>query len=479
MEEENWQQRLLAQADEFAKQWKPRLRGLTDFYYDVSQDKFWDKLTKQLIAKEALDACIPLAAWPTRENARGELRPIRPSKALQEWDTGQVVESSTWWPGEDILIKDVYASAGGFSRRDGHRCFNHYEPPMYEQLAAKGQTADRWLAHVKRLYPDPAEHEHFLDWAAHMLQRPDEKCNHAIVLAGQQGIGKDSMVLPLRHGVGAWNTSEIGPDDVQSQFNAYVKSVLIVINEVRPHHEDFRATAFYNALKPLLAAPPEQLTLNEKYTKPIAVKNVCRVILTTNDPMAMHIPDADRRMFVMTSKLPSPRLNREVFEENYFLDLYQYFRRGGLDAAVLWLMKRDLSKWDPAKPPPSTVGKEAIQVASDYATGDPVEEVIATYLEQYPEPPKVVFGSDLVAFARATFFDEVESIISRLKGKKVHYAMERRGYRPTRTCDGKAYRHGAFFSRIAYVHDRVDNAEVTAAISRELRRRPLRFGADE
>lgn len=472
---DDWETELYARADEFAKAWVRKRHALTDYWFDVSQGKFWHAPTKQLIAKEDLDALIPLDLWPTRENARGELRPVKPSKVLMEWDTGQMVESSVWWPGEERLVRDVYSSEAGFKRAEGHLCFNSYDPPDYEQFRKSEGSADLWIEHVKNLYPDPEEHEHFFDWAAHMLQRPEEKCNHGIVLAGEQGIGKDSLLLPLRHGVGHWNTAEIGPDDVQSGFNPFVKSVLIVVNEVRPHHEDFRATAFYNAMKPLLAAPPEQLVMNQKYQKPLVVKNVCRVVMTTNDPMALHIPEGDRRLFMMTSLVDSPRLNPEAFDEGYFGRLHQSFRRGGLDAVVTWLMDRRLADWDPAAPPPTTEGKKSVQVATSSFQNSPVDELVETLLEEFPEPQAVIFGSDLAQFARARFFDSADDLISKLKGKSVHYAMERRGYRPSRPENKAKYKHGKFESRVAYVHKSVGKSAKEAAIESALGLRPLEF----
>ena len=39
-----------------------------------------------------------------------------------------------------------------------------------------------------------------MKWLAHRVQRPQEKINHALFLAGNQGIGKDT-VLERRAGV--------------------------------------------------------------------------------------------------------------------------------------------------------------------------------------------------------------------------------------------------------------------------------------
>jgi hypothetical protein len=62
---------------------------------------------------------------------------------------------------------------------------------------------ERWLAHIRKIYPDDADH--IIAWLAHRVQRPGEKINHALVLGGEPGIGKDSMLEPVKYAVGPWN----------------------------------------------------------------------------------------------------------------------------------------------------------------------------------------------------------------------------------------------------------------------------------
>ena len=39
---------------------------------------------------------------------------------------------------------------------------------------------------------------------------PGEKINHGLLIIGEQGIGKDTMLEPIKHIVGPWNFSEYG-----------------------------------------------------------------------------------------------------------------------------------------------------------------------------------------------------------------------------------------------------------------------------
>ena len=49
--------------------------------------------------------------------------------------------------------------------------------------------------------------------------RPEEKINHALVLGGKQGIGKDTLLEPVKRAVGAWNWEEVSPQAMLKRFN--------------------------------------------------------------------------------------------------------------------------------------------------------------------------------------------------------------------------------------------------------------------
>jgi hypothetical protein len=93
-----------------------------------------------------------------------------------------------------------------------------------------GNKVGRWLEHVRKLYPDDVEH--MLNWLAHLVQCPGTKINHGLVLGGEPGIGKDTILTPVRIAVGTGNCEEIPANAEFASFNGYVKSVLLRINEL-------------------------------------------------------------------------------------------------------------------------------------------------------------------------------------------------------------------------------------------------------
>lgn len=113
----------------------------------------------------------------------------------------------TWAPGLPMLIKDRLASGGGWFDRKGVVCLNLYKPPIL--APGNPAKAGRWLDHVRLIYPDDADH--IIRYLAYKAQHPEDKINHALVLGGEQGIGKDTIIEPVKYTIGPWNFAEVNP----------------------------------------------------------------------------------------------------------------------------------------------------------------------------------------------------------------------------------------------------------------------------
>ena len=160
-------------------------------------------------------------------------------------------------------------------------------------------------------------------WLAHRVQRPHEKINHALVLGGEQGIGKDTLLEPVKHAVGPWNFRRCRRNRCSAASTASSKSVILRISEARDLGE-FDRFKFYDHMKAYTAAPPDVLRVDEKNLREYAILNVCGVIITTNHKTdGIYLPADDRRHYVAWSDLTK--------EDERFA--------GRLLAADLWLLR--------------------------------------------------------------------------------------------------------------------------------------------
>src|SRR5205807_3514720 len=207
-------------------------------------------------------------------DANGNQKKISASAWL---DQNKPVEQMTWAPGLPMVIRDRLIAEGGWLERHGVSCFNLYLPPTIKP--GNATEAGPWLDHVHKIYPDDTDH--ILPWFTHRVQRPQEKINHALLLGGAQGIGKDTMLEPIKHAVGPWNFSEISPQQILGRFNGFLKSVVLRVNEARDLGDSNRFE-FYDHMKAYTAAPPDVLRVDEKNLREHSVLNCCGVVITTN-----------------------------------------------------------------------------------------------------------------------------------------------------------------------------------------------------
>lgn len=434
-------------------QQRRRLAAPEDYVFDKAQEKYWDLRDGTLHTDKGVDASIPLERWrvvvdegPPPGAARGRPRArerlVKPSMDIMRVENDQFVEASTWWPGREQIVRDWFVDADGFRPAQGRRIYNQYRPPP-ELEGGSPSGAAPWVEHVRKLWPIEEEHNYFFDYCAHMVQRPQEKANAAIVLSGEQGIGKDAALWPVKAAVGAWNTRGIDPDELFSPYKPWLQTLMLVVDEVRPSKDEYHASSMYNILKPMIVAPPDTLPLNDKYAKLRYVLNVMRVFVTTNDWMGMYIPPEDRRMFIMHSSRKKGWASAEYFES-----LFAYFAAsGGADVAA-WLRERDVSRFKPKSEAPRTAGWTAVS-----ATWGEPEDAVARALELLKHPD-VVFGPQMLAVQ----FDGVEEISAMLKSpRKIGHRMQRAGYLAVPKPGGGRWAGTGFSARLAFVLNSVED----------------------
>jgi hypothetical protein len=242
--------------------------------------------------------------------------------------------------GQDHMTED-----GGLIVSPGFKCFNTYRAPP--PICGKATEAGPWTDLVKKIYPDDAEH--IFDYAAHRVQKPAEKINHCLVLTGQPGIGKDTLIAAVLRAVGTWNCTEASPQDFFEAFNPHVKAVIMRINEA---HDlgDVSRYGFYERMKIYAAAPPENLPVNDKNIRKYYIPNVCGIIITSNYRTdCLYLPADDRRHYVAWSDA-----TKENFEEHFWTGFWKWLNGGGDQHVAAWLAARDISKFDAKAPPKKT-----------------------------------------------------------------------------------------------------------------------------
>ena len=379
--------------------------SIGDFYAYMPSHQYLFVPSRELWPAASVNSRVP---WPL--NASG--KSIKPSLWLDQF---QSIEQMTWAPGERQTITGRLVTGGGWIEQADCTVFNLYVPPVAKPGDAR--QAARWVEHLQAIYGESAEH--IVKWLAHRVQFPGVKINHALVLGGAQGIGKDTLLEPVKHAIGPWNFVEVTPSHLLGRFNGFVKSVILRINEARDLGEVDRFS-FYDHMKTYTAAPPDVLRCDEKNLREHAVVNVCGVIITSNHKTdGIYLPADDRRHYVAWSAL-----TKEHFSECYWRDFWGWYAQGGIGHVVALLAELDLSRFDAKAPPPKTAAFRDIVDANRA----PEDAELADVLDVLGNPDTITLDvlRDKAAHAFSVWLED------RKNRRQIPHRLEAAGYVPVR-----------------------------------------------
>jgi len=348
---------------------------MKEAFYELSQVNNEKELTLGTIVKAAIDAgwapkkgevpignfvyympgnnyiyrpttsyCIAAAVDAAVSPVNDEGKIIKASQWLQE---NQLVTSMTADPsidedytrGKDCRNGEIVDVAGG-------ALFNTYRPATIE--LGDPRMAQPFVEHVRRVFNKEGDADQFLDYMAHRVQKPWEKTRFALLLAGEQGVGKDTAVEMACPAIGVWNVANIDPSALESNFNEFAASVLVRISEAA-NLAEMTKWAFNEKTKVLIAGNPDTTSINPKYGQKFTVRMFCGVIITTNHlSSGIYIPAGDRRYDVIEcATMREMGFSDESIMRAYFDDLWGWFNLDGGDTHVAaFLNARDISKFN-------------------------------------------------------------------------------------------------------------------------------------
>jgi hypothetical protein len=434
--------------------------ALTDFYAYMPGHQYIFAPTGEMWPASSVNARIPPV--PLHDAARapildhhGEQIKLRASTWL---DQNRPVEQMTWAPGLPQCIQGRLVSEGGWIERPNVGCFNLYRHSTIK--LGDPTVAKSWIDHVWRVYPDDAEH--IIKYCAHRAQRPEEKINHALFLGGVPGIGKDTLLEPVKRAVGPWNWSDISPRHIFEPYNDFARAVILRISEARDLGEATRYQ-FYDHLKVYSAAPPDVLRINGKYLRPHYVFNCCGLIITSNYKTdGIYLPADDRRTYVAWSSLTI-----ESFPEGYWEEIWDFLdNRGGDRHVAAYLKQLDLSGFNPKAPPPKTPAFWEIVNANR----SPEDAEMADTFDALANPSAVTL-LDLIAAADSHEFRDW--MRNKRNRRNVGRRIEACGYRAVRNPDAKDELWKVEGRRqVIYARADLSEAEQLSAAQERMRRPP-------
>lgn len=236
----------------------------------------------------------------------------------------------------------------GFLRED--KKFN-----TWQGFAIKPHKSENYDAHCDNFYKFTsgiwgASGDYFLDWTAHLFQRPWELTSISPILVSRvKGIGKSLTGAIVRTLIGSRGSFVGSVDGLTEKHTGELEGKVFV-------QVDEADALFSGKEERLKALDSDEIRIRKMNTDGYTIRNIMRKFYTTNKEAAFRIAADERRYYVVRASktaddgMPGAPWNtwvREVIapmlrDPEALGDLMYFF------------MTRDISAWDPMAPVPRT-----------------------------------------------------------------------------------------------------------------------------
>jgi hypothetical protein len=218
------------------------------------------------------------------------------------------VEAITYHTGKPQRFRDAA----------GLDVFNKWRPPSFKRFPVKALDVKPWLDHLLYVLKAPNEVELLLRWLAFQVQYPDDKVNWAWLIMSLPGIGKDTLIEPMRVALGYDNVQGFDFMKLTNPHNYFVESKLLIASEIAQHDNLREAKKNFDHFKIYAARPPETVTVNPKNMHPYQIPNRCGAVLFSNEFNPVAFDYGDRRLHVLSCLDIKPR------PEAYYVALHDW-----------------------------------------------------------------------------------------------------------------------------------------------------------
>ena len=340
------------------------------FAYLQDDEAFFDLADRREIARSTFNALFRHVKCLSVHSSAKTPRRIEASICFDENRQAKGAKSLvgiTYAAGSDVLVA-----------REGLVYGNRWKDARPAPVAG---DVSPWLKHLERMVPIAYEREHLLNVLAHKVQYPAHKINHAVLIGGHPGSGKDTLLAPFFWAIGGnakTNCSLVRNEELTQQWGYALECEVMEIAELRQSDAKDRR-ALENTLKPIIAAPPELLSIQRKGLHPYMALNRVLVVAFSNERAAIAIPSDDRRWFCLWADVARMPEQEATALWNWYTNC------GGFAAVAAHLHARDVSAFNPSATPPMTEAKMIMVEQGRSIAESYLVDVIARRLGDFSE----------------------------------------------------------------------------------------------
>jgi primase-polymerase (primpol)-like protein len=315
-----------------------------------------------------------LGDWKAALRASTTIKEVKGQFNRDRTPKTKTYETATLWeksPERKQALAVTFKAGGKLLTRDpkGREAVNIWNP--FDRTVPP-EDASLFLEHVDYLFGSDAGH--FLDWLAHIEQRPGRLPHFGwIHISDKHGTGRNwlaSVIARLWPGYAAINFDLSGM--LRTGFNDRLSCKLIaVVDEIQEGGSNAR---WDNAETMKRLVTEEYRTINPKFGHIREEFNACRWLIFSNNIGALPLDEHDRRFNVVHNEEP-PRT------PDYYIRLYAALNEPAFIAGIAHMLRnRDLSSFNPGAHAAMNAAKEALIAAS---LGE-ADEILIDLVKNWP-----------------------------------------------------------------------------------------------
>jgi len=222
---------------------------------------------------------------------------------------------------------------------------HHYNLWRGWSYTPKKGNVEPWLEFVRTVIAaDNADHaKYIVDWCAQLVQRPRQKIGVGLVVKGGKGGGKTKFGEMLGGLFSAHHKIVSKAEHVTGKFNKHLEDTLLLQCDEAYWAKNKAAEG---ALKDLLTNP--RITVERKGVDSYSSDNYTRLLFTSNEDFVVPASFDERRFAVFEISMIRQQ------DTEYFSKLHNWYKFGGAEALLHYLMNYDLTNATPEAAPKTT-----------------------------------------------------------------------------------------------------------------------------
>jgi hypothetical protein len=304
--------------------------------YEPKADGLKDDISFLTQASVALIEANKMIVYQGKNNKEERVSAF---KKWLEWEGRRTYRSVVFAPGAEPR-PDVYNLFSGFARQPVKGDWSKLRTHIYENMCESDDKLFDWV----------------MTWMAQLIQEPWKKPGSALVIIGDKGSGKTTMLEMLTEIIGKYALSSSQREHLIGKFNKHLGEALLMVCEESFWHGDPSADG---VIKDLITN--KWAMIEKKGYDTFKSRSVTRVVVLTNHEHAVQASFDERRYCVLRCS------NARNGDLDFWGELQdQMYKEGGLEAMMYELLhyKPKTGDFKILYTPPITAPLQDQQVAS-------------------------------------------------------------------------------------------------------------------